>query len=31
MASTATTENVQALEQLLLRMWQIRCFELRAM
>src|SRR6266545_8413793 len=31
MASPATTENVQALEQLLLRMWQIRSFELRAM
>ena len=31
MASPATTGNVQALEQLLLRMWQIRSFELRAM
>ena len=31
MAAPATTENVQALELLLLRMWQIRHFELRAM
>jgi TPP-dependent pyruvate/acetoin dehydrogenase alpha subunit len=31
MAALATTEDVQALELLLLRMWQIRNFELRAM
>ncbi len=31
MAATAAREDVQALEGLLLRMWQIRAFELRAM
>jgi TPP-dependent pyruvate/acetoin dehydrogenase alpha subunit len=31
MAATATREDVQALEGLLLRMWQIRAFEVRAM
>lgn len=31
MASPTTTKSVQHLEQLLLRMWQIRWFELRAM
>jgi TPP-dependent pyruvate/acetoin dehydrogenase alpha subunit len=31
MAATPTRENVRSLEQLLLRMWQIRRFELRAM
>jgi TPP-dependent pyruvate/acetoin dehydrogenase alpha subunit len=31
MAAPATTSDVQVLEELLLRMWQIRSFELRAM
>src|SRR5438132_7448907 len=31
MAASATNESGQSFEQLLLRMWQIRCFELRAM
>jgi pyruvate dehydrogenase E1 component alpha subunit len=31
MAAPSTTEDVQTLELLLLRMWQIRHFELRAM
>jgi TPP-dependent pyruvate/acetoin dehydrogenase alpha subunit len=31
MAAAATREDVQALEDLLLRMWQIRAFEVRAM
>ena len=31
MAATETREDVQALEALLLRMWQIRAFEVRAM
>jgi TPP-dependent pyruvate/acetoin dehydrogenase alpha subunit len=31
MATAATREDVQALEELLLRMWQIRAFEVRAM
>ncbi len=31
MGGAATSESVQSLEHLLLRMWQIRCFELRAM
>jgi TPP-dependent pyruvate/acetoin dehydrogenase alpha subunit len=31
MTASPTTQDVQALEQLLLRMWQIRSFELRAM
>ena len=31
MAATETREDLQALEELLLRMWQIRAFEVRAM